>query len=998
MAETTETLLGQPLYRHGNSDILPARSQRQAAAAEQPWTATRCHRQLRPLLAHLAALRRQQSKATAKDASETKHQASTAGKRARSADGVASRKRVRYTYSLKGTRRRNEGPGPAPGVDLICGTTTASTSSASRSMFAECTSAPGQPRLRHMCPGEVMVATPVLSRAVKLQSACSLPSSPILSRGFAKPATPDAGEPQTRKAAKAKCASRYPDHDSLPLPGGRSSSCSCSCSCRCSKNSAMVSMDEEWSRFRKATPPEFRQVYESVFRAVDALLRATAPVQTTKTTTSKSLLAMCLRKLPEYVTACENAERKEAEGRGSPQATPTVAFEMYGDLESFGTETGGWQHLRTAVRAHGIHMVKAACAEGLFHEAFSRLLVRLCTHLQAYAEAEEVLAALVSRSRGTVPSPVNGTGSDHESTPDGLDNTLSFLVQYADETGRSSFLLQQLGGLLACGRLPLTWLSTRVFGRVWGRVLRDLSGRHAPVCGIDVLIDFVTVVVTSLVRARPDNDPDGSPLSSHNVDGSHIGSDLPSKPLHSPSRAEQTLISIMGCITAIAILQQEVLQQEAATEDDGKEAYRASSAARRLSIVVQSALAHTDDGALKAKSRRSRKATGTVHTTCHRLGGAMRRFVLGLACFLSHLHSHEKGVPQSETRTTIEHAACLCLRLSGACGAGVELRRQKQYDATVTLIASIAENCGRGAATARVPTTTAAAAAAGASARDYLTRLCAHVASRMAGCFVEDGAENAVFRTRLLADAAFLLANRTNDLRDLAFAERLACGPSPHPRQRQQVARPNMLPSPASTATTTTTTTTPQASPGRVAPPTALFSGYRWEEGISEWVVVGPASSTEASRHVRPRRLAQRTTRWSLPPSRPTRQPTTTITTTPRTPPRQVSCCPDGRSLLSLSSSDSDDLPQPRRRGSAKGRRRTMQTLLDLVPDDDGDEEGEHEATGDGREKDLAESLRTPPTQRVPENSRPGTRMRNATIRIIQQWSDDITSDDELCR
>ena len=67
------------------------------------------------------------------------------------------------------------------------------------------------------------------------------------------------------------------------------------------------------------------------------------------------------------------------------------------------------------------------------------------------------------------------------------------------------------------------------------------------------------------------------------------------------------------------------------------------------------------------------------------------------------------------------------------------------------------------------------------------------------------------FGMALKMDTAFLMAHRTSDRRDLAFAESL----------------------------------TPPSETTRAS---VMFSGWRWEEGISEWVLPSPASSLPSRR------------------------------------------------------------------------------------------------------------------------------------------------------
>ncbi|CAK7203422.1 hypothetical protein SEUCBS139899_006156 [Sporothrix eucalyptigena] len=536
------TPVAGPIYRHGNSDILLAWSQREAAAAEQPWTATRCHRQLRPLLTHLMALRREKARAALKKRNESLRQPLSPNKRLTADDDLASRKRVAPKPKAKNTSFKY--------------------------------------------------------------------------RGYYQ--------------------------DSIRINTNNNA-----------KPSNNPSMDADWAALFSAISPESRQMYEAIFRAVEALLRSTTN-NLEPARTPNSLLAMCLRKVPQYIAVCEEAEREEAEKEGVAKLpSSSVSLEIYSDLESLGGgDRGGWKHLRTVVQQHGIDILKAACAEGLLHETFIRLLVRLCTHMKAYDEAEGLMTALfdshissLCKGQHLYEKPEGGSDPVESTGPTA---SLNMLLQYAEETGRTSSSLQKITELLSHGHLPSAWLSTPAFG------------------------------TACLVRP-----------------GSEV-----------------------------------------------------------------------DNG----------------------------------------------GHPSDMLKQLVEEAT--------------PFQKGQVYNATVVLVTSVAENCGRASesAVSGVP-----------ASRSYLLELCSQAANHIHST-LDYGSESSL-TTRLQADAAFLLASRSNDLRDLAFAESLGKSSVQTNDQRPASSGPR-----TGHPLTSTTDGACLSPPSRMlgAPVTALFEGYRWEEGISEWVISTP--------------------------------------------------------------------------------------------------------------------------------------------------------------
>ncbi|CAK7209563.1 hypothetical protein SEUCBS140593_000535 [Sporothrix eucalyptigena] len=694
------TPVAGPIYRHGNSDILLAWSQREAAAAEQPWTATRCHRQLRPLLTHLMALRREKARAALKKRNESLRQPLSPNKRLTADDDLASRKRVRYTYSLKG--RRRQGRPSATSKSIISQT---EEEPAQRIKVAPLM----QQARRSFCPGEVVLATPVLSRARKHRQAWSLPSSPLTHR------KPDASvdssllrKEQVAPKPKAKNTSfKYRGYyqDSIRINTNNNA-----------KPSNNPSMDADWAALFSAISPESRQMYEAIFRAVEALLRSTTN-NLEPARTPNSLLAMCLRKVPQYIAVCEEAEREEAEKEGVAKLpSSSVSLEIYSDLESLGGgDRGGWKHLRTVVQQHGIDILKAACAEGLLHETFIRLLVRLCTHMKAYDEAEGLMTALfdshissLCKGQHLYEKPEGGSDPVESTGPTA---SLNMLLQYAEETGRTSSSLQKITELLSHGHLPSAWL----------------------ICAVGIL------------------------------------------------------------------------QKEAVIESSDNHSSHEPAVLKRLSVIIQRSLSEVSQ---KIKRRKGQhKAEAAAH--CF-----PRQHLLILAACLVRPGSEvdNGGHPSDMLKQLVEEAT--------------PFQKGQVYNATVVLVTSVAENCGRASesAVSGVP-----------ASRSYLLELCSQAANHIHST-LDYGSESSL-TTRLQADAAFLLASRSNDLRDLAFAESLGKSSVQTNDQRPASSGPR-----TGHPLTSTTDGACLSPPSRMlgAPVTALFEGYRWEEGISEWVISTP--------------------------------------------------------------------------------------------------------------------------------------------------------------
>lgn len=143
---------------------------------------------------------------------------------------------------------------------------------------------------------------------------------------------------------------------------------------------------------------------------------------------------------------------------------------------------------------------------------------------------------------------------------------------------------------------------------------------------------------------------------------------------------------------------------------------------------------------------------------------------------------------------------------------GAETSR-RLYEGAASLICSVAQHCSRGSSLAP---------------HQHLLTICdsmAHVS--LVGRSMED----------VKRDGAFILAQRTSDLRDLAFAE------SSLPGMGKGVSRDGSTRSAGSESDET----------GGGAGAATLYSGWKWDEGISEWIVRTPAPApAPVSAHQKP--------------------------------------------------------------------------------------------------------------------------------------------------
>ncbi|KAK3899130.1 hypothetical protein C8A05DRAFT_18392 [Staphylotrichum tortipilum] len=667
----------------------------------QPWTATRCHRLLRPLLAHIAALRKakeheallKNGQALAALSNAPKTRKSVLGKRSYpyfDPDYSDTKKPCRK-YSRKASRRR-------PSADQSC--------TPQRNVH-----------LQRLQQGDkaaqgVVLPTPFLRRVRNHQ-----PSSPC----------------------------QAPDDSSREDHTPASRCCHSGAACRAKTK---CGFDMELAALRPTMDAEKHGLYESVFKAFDAILRVTSSQQR-QGTGPKSLLAMCLRKVPAYIAGVEEWERREAEENGTKVAVQGagVSFDIYSELESMGA-VDGWRHLCLLVRAHAVHIIEDATSEGLFDDSVTGLLIRLCLEYMPHVDFTSLLETFVVRQ---YPRPQSA--EDHLFTSPDL---LPLRVLRSCDPSGTSVMPRMLANLLADGLLPADWLLNKSFISLWPSTIRSVTQMKP----CQDTVDFITTTLELLCDLASPKKPRGVPQTR-----------LRGKP-------QTTLISTIAALGSVVLLSEEGSSQSTETAS----ATRAATLRRRIEHVV---------------------ATCSANLSLWKRGGRkLGTYLLALCAFVS----------LQETDAASALAIEAAWRGVQNCRGNAHL--MLQYDATTALMSAVGHSCSRGT---------------GLAPHIYLSRFC----DKLETLALPAGA-----LSNMRVDGAFRLAELTGDLRDLTFAEGL--------QVKAQADAAAACATPERTRGSQGSTRSNNKNDTKKNPPS--FSGIRWDDGISEWVAVTPATDLRPGR------------------------------------------------------------------------------------------------------------------------------------------------------
>ncbi|OTA05414.1 hypothetical protein A9Z42_0060890 [Trichoderma parareesei] len=472
---------------------------------------------------------------------------------------------------------------------------------------------------------------------------------------------------------------------------------------------------DELHSIRRHVPSDIHRIYEAIFHWLNRLLHSTALQG--KHARGKSLLAMCLRKVPDCIADIDAWDRKQLKDSGvkSIWGISDAASDLFDQLEALGSPSSGWRPLRLVVRSQAVHLLSNAISDGLFKPQFCNLLVRLCVHLNGSQEAAQ-LAASSSRRQATElrPRPTHLGESRERST---------VLVLLDSLKGKKipGSIFECVSGLINKGLLSSVSISSRAFSGFWISSLEGLTSGNAK----PHIVEFMCIAIWTLARGKRPKASDCCAI-------------------------EQTLIRVAaGLAVAALTLEAQIVLGE---REQRKGAWR------RLVHVLECSIS------LIARYR-SRKSPPDNAS-----------FLLVFARYLAVAQS-DLASPAFKRRVS-EEFETMAHRIDAVANNGV------QYQQTVILLCAIIQCRRRSSA---------------ASGQELLSDVCSNLDRRKLPEWFGHG---------LRKDVAFMLAQKTEDLRDLTFAESLS----------------GTTPSNAKFST--------------------IFSGWRWEEGISEWVLPSPKQSS----------------------------------------------------------------------------------------------------------------------------------------------------------
>lgn len=485
-------------------------------------------------------------------------------------------------------------------------------------------------------------------------------------------------------------------------------------------NSLPPDLIEELNAVRRHVPSEPYRIYEAIFHWLHRLLHSTTPQG--KHPRGKSLLAMCLRRIPDCIANIDAYDRQQLKDSGgeSMWKISDAASDIFDQIETLGADRSGWRPLRLVVRSQAIHLISNAIVDGLFRPEFYNLMVRLCIYLKGNEEASKLVASIYKRQVSLLRARPSHFGESKDLS------SLWALLNSLKGRKIPGPIFECVSALVNRGRLSPSALSSRAFSGFWISSLEGLTSGNAK----PHIIEFACSAIWTLARGYRPKTAECNAI-------------------------EQALIRIAaGLAVAALTLESQIIP--------GEQEQRLS-AWRRLVYVLDRSISLI----ARYKSRNSPQDNAS--------------FLLVLARYIAVANSELANI--GFRRRVAENFENMAHKID------TEANNGKQYQQTIILLCTIIQ-CRRRSGSA--------------SGQQILADLCSKLNHEKLPDWFGHG---------LRKDLAFMLAQKTEDLRDLNFAENLSMTAPADPKF------------------------------------STMFSGWRWEEGISEWVLpTSPQRRAAASR------------------------------------------------------------------------------------------------------------------------------------------------------
>ncbi|KAH7135172.1 hypothetical protein B0J11DRAFT_478718 [Dendryphion nanum] len=238
----------------------------------------------------------------------------------------------------------------------------------------------------------------------------------------------------------------------------------------------LIAKVEQIKNLKKQVTPSIGRLIEGLLDGYAKLLQATQVREEKRRRGARSLVEICLLKMPAYIELEEYFAELDREEAGE-DVIRDISNEIYTHLEErFGTLEGqGWQNFRQVVRAHATSLLCDAFADEILGLEVLHAVVVVSMKAAAWDEAERFMWTFMPLLK-PLPTPSDLLADLFHPDTSVYMHLARSLVE---ATGRHGLLYDLLEYMIFQELLPLEWLATECMRSFWGPLVRALSdGDH----------------------------------------------------------------------------------------------------------------------------------------------------------------------------------------------------------------------------------------------------------------------------------------------------------------------------------------------------------------------------------------------------------------------------------------------------------------------------------------------------------------------------------------
>lgn len=238
------------------------------------------------------------------------------------------------------------------------------------------------------------------------------------------------------------------------------------------------------------------KLIDGICKGLLALLKATYLAEPPSAKGGRSLFSTCLRQTPKYIVSEEMLSKAE-----DPDNEVDISSIVYNELEDFGSVAdGGWEPLRELVRAHGLRMITDAIEEGLIGQPIARHLFFLCLDVAACNEAHSIIESFVNLASSTGDSSLRCP----KQLPTDLLNIINGLDNLDSRTGKQGIFYRRTAVLLDRGVVPIEWISRKSMISTWNSVICSIAHENQNCHSTALLLKKAVGVSYKLAKISPE--------------------------------------------------------------------------------------------------------------------------------------------------------------------------------------------------------------------------------------------------------------------------------------------------------------------------------------------------------------------------------------------------------------------------------------------------------------------------------------------------------------